>query len=330
MPPHPALAKLHPTAQWPLIVSAPMRTVSGPALTSAVSAAGGLGFYAAGYTPFPSAMLSNSLGINEPYGVGYLLFSTPLSTALSSFSLLSPAPIAVWLFAPSSSSQMQEWISGFRSQYPSLSIWVQVATVDEAVEYVGFGADVVVAQGREAGGHGRDVGGSWVGLVREVKEAVGKEVAVLAAGGISDGETMAAAVTVGADAVVVGTALIVAEESEAEEGFRELVIKTRDGGRGTVRTRIYDTLRGTGSWPEGWDGRAIINDSFTDHEAGMDLGDNLGRYQRAVKEGDYSRLTAYAGAGVGLVKEVKPAGEIVRDMREGARRVLREMAKEFK
>ncbi|KAI5819400.1 hypothetical protein BZA77DRAFT_155406 [Pyronema omphalodes] len=334
MPPHPALAKLHPTAQWPLIVSAPMRTVSNAALTSAVSQAGGFGFYAAGYTPFPEAMLSNSLGIKEPYGVGYLLFSTPLSEALDSFHNLSPRPAAVWFFAPSTSSQMKSWIQSFRSAYPDVSIWVQIATLEEALESISFGADVVVAQGREAGGHGRDIGGSWVQLVREVKaglKGIGRgDVPVLAAGGIVDGETVAAAVVTGADAVVVGTALVVAGESEAEMGFKELVVAVKDGGRETVRTRLYDTLRNTMDWPEGWNGRAIVNDSFRDHQAGMDLKENLERYQKAVRESDYSRMTAYAGAGVGLVNEIKPAAEIVRDMREGAKRVLREAAELYK
>ena len=79
-----------------------------------------------------------------------------------------------------------------------------------------------------------------------------------------------------------------------------------DGGTSTVRTRVYDTLRGT-EWPRRYNRRGIISQSYLDAQNGMVTDENKSRYQEALQTGDLGwgqngRVTAYAGCGVGLVK----------------------------
>lgn len=99
-----------------------------------------------------------------------------------------------------------------------------------------------------------------------------------------------------------------------------------------MRTDVYDTLRGTTDWPPGYGGRGVINASFHDSLKGMSVEDNKKLYEAALKKGDGGwdeadgRLTTYAGTGVGLLTSVKDAAEIVDEVREDAKRVLKSAA----
>ncbi|KAI5857888.1 hypothetical protein BZA05DRAFT_456552 [Tricharina praecox] len=334
------LQQHYPWTQTPLIVSAPMRTVSGAALTAAVSNAGGLGFFGAGYSLSDSAVLSDlstlptRLSPGASYGLGFLVFRSDLRDALSLTTLHRPA--AVWFFAPADAAQLHEWLCAFRAL--DTRVWVQVSSVREAEQVLcGQGGGVVsvlVAQGAaDAGGHGKVCGGSVIALVPEVVDLLAEkgrtDVAVVAAGGVVDGRGVAAVLALGAGAAVLGTRFVACEESEASRGFRELVVGSADGGVGTVRTRLYDNLRGTGFWPAEYGGRAIINESFRDAEKGVAEDKNAELYAQAVTRNDFTRLTAFAGTGVGLVKEVLPAASIVENLRTQAREVLRQQAVEL-
>jgi nitronate monooxygenase len=304
-----------------------MRTVSGASLTAAVSNAGGLGFFGAGYSLSDasvlsdlsrvSSLLSPSLPVavpnTNPFGLGFILFHALLSEALELTQRHRPA--AVWFFAPRDVGQLREWIVAFRKEAAWCRVFVQVGSVAEAREVAEM-VDVVVAQGTaDAGGHGRMVGGSVVSLVPEVRDLIAEmglegSVAVVAAGGIVDGRGVAAALCLGAHGVVLGTRLVACKESTVPEGFRRLVLETNDGGVNTVRwvpppprereradedrTRVYDNLRGTGFWPVGYGGRAIINESWRDAERGMEEEENKRLYAEALEKEDFKRLTAYA------------------------------------
>jgi nitronate monooxygenase len=105
-------------------------------------------------------------------------------------------------------------------------------------------------------------------------------------------------------------------------------MEAKDGGRTTGRTKLYDQLRGTTDWPVEYGGRGVLNESYYDAEQGMDLEENKRLYKEALNKEDEgwgakARLTTYAGTGVGLVREVMGAGEVTREVREGARRILR-------
>ena len=192
---------------------------------------------------------------------------------------------------------------------------VQVHGVDEAIRCVDAGAESIVAQGSDAGGHGGAHSSSILGLVPEFVDhpQIGGRVPVIAAGGISDGRGILSAFALGSVAVVLGTRFMITEESKLAQSAKELAALTRDGGQKTVQTRVYDEMRGTTDWPMRYTGRAIANDTFTDHmTAGGKETDEMRRlYKEAVGTGDYSRLVCWAGTAVGLANEILPAGQVV-------------------
>ncbi|RPA94004.1 inosine monophosphate dehydrogenase [Choiromyces venosus 120613-1] len=335
------LTQTFPWTKTPLIVSAPMRTVSGIALAVAVSKAGGIGFYGPGYdvSSVPAALQAarEAFALSDPaetlpIGVGFLLWKCPLEPVLEALKTYRPA--AVWLFAPKDDTQMEGWVRAIRSSAPDVSIWVQVGSCVEAAVVVRLDINVLVLQGGDAGGHGiAGPRGSLLQLLPEVLDLLGgrsgKAPVVLAAGGIVDGRGVSAALMLGAHGAVMGTRFIASEESEVHDGFRENVVRASDGGSGTVRTRLYDELRGTGDWPEQYDGRAIVNETFQDHLNGLPKSVNKELYDTAAEAGQWNRLTMFAGTGVGLVNEVLPAGMIVEEVRSEAVAIIARLGRVY-
>ncbi|KAK5138961.1 hypothetical protein LTR04_004027, partial [Oleoguttula sp. CCFEE 6159] len=193
--------------------------------------------------------------------------------------------------------------------------------------------DVLVVQGSDAGGHGLERGAGVVSLLPEVGDTLKKHCAaqklpaLMAAGGIVEGRGVAASLVLGADGVVMGTRYLAAEEADISKGYSDEVLRASDGGANTVRSKVYDSLRGTTDWPEGYNGRGIINQSYHDSISGMDLEKNKGLYAKALETGDagwgvQGRLTTYAGTGVGLVTEMQSAKQITEEVREEAKRIL--------
>src|SRR6266403_1250646 len=114
-----------------------------------------------------------------------------------------------------------------------MKIVVMCGKVHHGVKSQDAGADVVVAQGTEAGGHTGEIG--MLSLVPQMIDAV--RLPVLAAGGIADGRQIAAALTLGAQGVVVGTRFIATPEAQAAQEYRESIVKAREDS--TMRTRCY-------------------------------------------------------------------------------------------
>ena len=209
---------------------------------------------------------------------------------------------------------------------------MQVGSVADAVgaaaaaARLGEGAapDVLVLQGCDAGGHGLARGAGVVALVPEVRDELERmglgDILIMAAGGIADGRGVAAALALGASGAVMGTRFLASEEADIARGYRGEVVRAKDGGQSTVRTRIFDALAGRADWPGQYDGRSIINRSIEDDEAGISLEDNRRKFEEALKMGDQGwgpdgRLTTYAGTAVGLIREVAPAERIVKESR---------------
>lgn len=149
---------------------------------------------------------------------------------------------------------------------------------------------------------------------------------MIAAGGVADGRGVAAAMMLGAEGVALGTRFLASPEAKITRGYQEAVLVASDGGVNTVRTRLYDTLRGSKTWPEGYNGRGVVNRSYEERET-VGLEENVKRYAKAIEEGDKAwgaegRATTYAGSAVGLVGEVKGAGAIVEEVRGDAVRLL--------
>ncbi|OIW29167.1 2-nitropropane dioxygenase [Coniochaeta ligniaria NRRL 30616] len=336
----PLLSALFPTTLQPLLISAPMLGISTGRLAAAVSSAGGLGFLAGGYDFTPGSPQLSSLSAEltaaraaldladrpltpVPVGVGFILCHPSASrfeeTALPL--LIEHSPQAVWLFAPGpdpegSGAELQGGIVG-ALKHAGFTVFVQVGSVSAARRAVVDGADVVVAQGIDAGGHQFARGAGVVSLVPEVRsmldeEFAGREVGLVAAGGIVDGRAL------GAEGAVMGTRFVLCQESQAPEYRRKAIIGAVDGGVSTVKSTFHDDILGTKVWPEFYDGRAIVGQSYQDHASGVSFEDNLQRFNAAKEAGDDSRMVTWAGTGVGLVKKDIPAADIVREVREEA------------
>ena len=128
-------------------------------------------------------------------------------------------------------------------------VWIQVGTVSDALEAVTTcEPDVLVVQGSDAGGHGLERGASIITLLPEVVDAlkaIGRsDVALVAAGGVMDGRGVAASVALGASGATLGTRFLASEEANIAKGYQDDVLQSRDAGISTVRSKVYDTLRG--------------------------------------------------------------------------------------
>jgi len=188
------------------------------------------------------------------------------------------------------------------------------------------GADVIVAQGSDAGGHGLINSASIISLVPEIISAV-PGIPVLAAGGISDASGVLAGLALGADAVVMGTRFATSKESAMADKAKNAIIQTRDGGVSTKRYHIcHHNLiielgcliifegRGIGSKHAMDERLSMIR--FVTGRIGVSESELEKKYDTAVKEADYNRLVVYAGTGSGLVTKQQTVAEILDEVEE--------------
>jgi nitronate monooxygenase len=338
------------TPAVPIVVGAPMMRITMSELSVAVSAAGGFGFLAAG---FDLSSLSDDLakaadlvaesGISTrdnllPIGIGFQNWGADIQIAINA--ILERPVAAVWFFGPKQLSDLITWtrqirdISGGRTK-----IWIQVGTVREALEVAKTSKpDVLVLQGSDSGGHGLAQRAGIVTLLPEVADVLAQEgvrIPLIAAGGIVDGRGAAAALALGADGVCLGTRFLACSEAAIAEGYQREILRINDGGVSTIATTVYDTVRGIKGWPKCYLGRGVANQTYEDHVDGMDEEENKARYEKAMQQGDQGwgprgRMTAYAGTGVGLVREVKCAREIVEEIRHDALSILQKRLNSFR
>ncbi|KAA8652055.1 hypothetical protein EYZ11_004176 [Aspergillus tanneri] len=341
----PKLASIYPWVSPPFIVGAPMRVMAGPALAVAVTRAGGLGFIGPSIktkdmvadleeattlvhaSPSIPSLPSSSL----PVGVSFQLWGDDLQIASAAIKQFQPC--AAWLFAPRhGQTDIDTWTRRIRDVAPRTQIWVQVGTLLEVQSLTQSveRPDVIVIQGSEAGGHGRATDGmGLMTLLPEVADLVASSgIPLFAAGGIVDGRGAAAALCLGAVGVAIGTRFLASMEARISAGYQQEVVRANNGAVSTTRTLLYNHLRGTYGWPEGYSPRTIINRSFEEHQKGRPFEELKELHDRALQDGDagwgpQGRLATYAGAGVGLIHEVQDAADIVRDIREGVQRLVR-------
>lgn len=297
------------------VLLAPMAGVSGGRLAAAVTNAGGLGFIGGGYCdPDWIAKEIKEAG-NTQVGVGFITWALERNPDVLN-RVIDQQPKAIFLSFGE--------IAGFAApvKRANLPLIAQVQSVEQARRAAGEGADVIIAQGTEAGGHGSMR--ATMPLVPAVVDAVG-DIPVVAAGGIADGRGLAAALMLGASGVLCGTAFVVADESLAHPNVKQDAVAGI--GDATTRGSLFDIARGI-DWPEQWTIRTLTNDFTRQWVNDLDgLGRNLAReqarYAKARDAGDTSISAVIVGEGIDLVRAQQPADAIMNAMIAQAEELLR-------
>ncbi len=195
---------------------------------------------------------------------------------------------------------------------------VMVGKVRHAMKAERSGADMVAAQGTEAGGHTGEIGA--LALVPQVADAVG--IPVLAAGGIADGRGLVAALALGAQGAVIGTRFIATPEAQAAPGYQQAILHS--GEADTIRTRCYTgkparTIRNP--YNESWESRRDEIKPFP-YQAAYSFQQGVMDYMGMAGDADPEKCFMPAGQGMGLIHGIKPAGELLADIVAEAEAVL--------
>lgn len=232
------------------IVLAPMGGSAGGALAAAVSRGGGLGMPGAGMgdRDWLARELPLMAGVEEPWGIGFLSWAADAGAVGKA---LEYGPRAVML----SFGDPAPFVERVRAAGAVLII--QVTDPEEARQAVDLGADVIVAQGTESGGHGARHGRSTLPFVPVVVD-LAEPVPVLAAGGIADGRgvaaALAAALALGAAGALIGTRFQATAEALVDASVAEALVRGR--GQDTERSRVLDIVRGA-RWPAKYTARTL-------------------------------------------------------------------------
>jgi len=284
------------------VLLAPMAGASGGALAAAVTAAGGLGLIAGGYGDADQLDAEFETAGNARVGVGFITWSLARQPALLT-QTLERAPAAVFLSFGDAAPFARD-IHGAGAK-----LICQVQGVEQARIAAGIGADAIVAQGSEAGGHGASRG--TFALVPAVVDAV-TPLPVLAAGGIGDGRGLGASLLLGAAGAVIGTRFLATTECLWPESFKQRLLE--HGGDDTLRTSLFDRLRGL-DWPPEFTGRVIRNASVERWQATPpapgDDADTARRDYDSAAATDADVRALHAGEILDLIDTVIPAAELV-------------------
>jgi NAD(P)H-dependent flavin oxidoreductase YrpB (nitropropane dioxygenase family) len=352
------------------IVQAGMAFYATPALAAAVTNAGGLGVLG----PVPEqppglrAQIAETRKLTKgPFGVDFVyfpFFNTTLNSPGYEEAADRPSRNVTWSINDGHVDVLIEekvdfvvwywtkpearWVEKLKAA--GIKQWAQVGSVAGALEAVGYGAEVIIAQGKQGGGHVR---GFQDGnplhrseLVPLVKAAVPEDVIVLGSGGIADGRTLANTLAEGAEGGWVGTRFAVSEESYAHEEYMRRVIAVTDGWSETTPTAIFGP-----EFPSAYT-RSIVNRVLSQWKGKEDAIPTprpgppvvgtanlmpwtvpggvpyaMGKFSVIIptrtSTGDFDEMCLLAGAESSpLIESVKPAAQIVTDMAAEAAAIL--------
>lgn len=291
------------------VLLAPMGGTAGGLLAAAVSEAGGLGLIGGGYADPEWLATELAEAGDARVGVGFITFGLdqrPDALRLA----LEAHPPAIQL----SFGDPRPYVDDIHSSGALLIC--QVQTPEEIALAVSAGADVIVAQGQDAGGHGRPDRGT-IGLIPSVVDRVAP-LPVVAAGGIADGRGLAAALMLGATGITMGTRFLASTAALSNPREAAALVAGRSGD--TVRTSVFDVVRGP-PWPAGHDGRVVRNrltDQWHDRRDEADAE----RMFRSSATDDYAVRPLWAGEGLDLITGIESPEAIVQGaVAEAARRI---------
>lgn len=286
-----------------------MANIATGEFAAAVSNAGGLGLIGAG--GMNTEMLRDNIRkckelTDKPFGVNLMLMN-PDAEEMASMIVEEGVKI-VTTGAGSPAKYMPMWKEN------NMIVMPVVASALLARKMESLGADAIIAEGTESGGHVGEM--TTMALVPQVVDAV--NIPVIAAGGIADGRQLAAAFALGAIGVQLGTCLLVSEECPIHSAYKEAVLKAKDND-----TIVTGRIAGT---PVRILKNSMAREYVKKEKEGVDKMElekfTLGSLRRAVLEGDIKTGSLMAGQVSGQLKEIKTISEIFEDLSEGYKKVV--------
>ena len=315
-----------------------------PELAIAISKAGGIGAIGVGFMP-PEELRAT---IRTIRAAGVTMFNINFITIFGNDAQVQVAaeekvPVVSFHWGHPPAEQVELLTAA------GCSIWMQVGSVADAETAIGYGADVIIAQSHEAGGHNyQGVGGAeqtgmgGIALIPVIADAIAGRAVLLAAGGITDGRGVAAALALGADGVWVGTRFVASAEANVHpEHHRRLVeaqgTDTTLSGVFGPEMPFFNPMRLHKSRVvKEWNHR--LNEVPTERDDLEVIGETVLLGGKHIKRkfdvilptkdttGDFEEMAWLMGQGVGLVKDIRPAGEILTTMMAEAVQVLQAKA----
>lgn len=301
------------------ILLAPMGVMSGGRLAAAVSDAGGLGLIGGGYGAADWLERQFAAAGASRVGCGFITWSMARDPQLLD-DVLARRPAALML----SFGEVQPHASRIKAE--GVPLICQVQGMRYLREAVDAGADIVVAEGNEAGGHSGHRG--VFTLVPEAADYLARhapQTVLVAAGGVGDGRGLAAALMLGADGVLVGTRFIACAESEAPEGFRQAIIGA--DGDSTMKSNSVDVVRKR-YWPNPEFVVRVLRNRFVNQWHGREreieqaIEVEHDRFWHAFRAGDADNSGVLMGEVAGLIDDAPPAAQIIARMVDQACRLL--------
>ena len=304
--------------EYPIFLAG-MGGVSTSAVTAAVSNAGGLGII--GGATMSVEMLRDEIKktkelTDKPFAVDLL---APIPDMIRQhMEIVFEEDIRIFVAGLAVPS---EFIDEMHKR--DMKVVVMCGKVRHAEKSAAAGADVVVAQGTEAGGHTGEIGG--IALIPQMVEAM--DIPVLAAGGMANGKGLVAALALGAQGAIFGTRFIATPEAQAAMGYRKAIVSAKDDS--TVRSRSYTGKPARAirtQRTDEWEAKADEIQEFP-MQAGVSAREGVMDYMGRGDHFDPNRTFMPAGQGAGLIHEMKPAGEVFADIVREAEETIRELTK---
>lgn len=292
-----------------------MANIATGTFAAAVSNAGGLGLIGAG--GMNTEMLREEIRIcksltDKPFGVNLMLMNPEVNQMADM--IVEEGVKIVTTGAGSPAKYMARWKENGMMVMPVVSSSLIAKKMEQC------GADAVIAEGTESGGHVGEM--TTMALVPQIVDAV--SIPVIAAGGIADGRQLAAAFALGAVGVQLGTCLLVSEECPIHEAYKAALLKAKDND-----TIVTGRIAGT---PVRILKNQMAREYVKNEKAGMGIMElekfTLGSLRRAVFEGDTKRGSLMAGQVVGQLKTIRPLAEILDELYEGCKEVIAKLSLE--
>jgi nitronate monooxygenase len=241
-------------------------------------------------------------GTGKPWGVGFQSWAIDVGTVES---VLTQNPSAVMLSFGDPSAFTEP------VRRAGALLIIQVTDLDEARQAIDLGADVIVAQGTESGGHGARRGRSTLPFVPVVVD-LAAPVPVLAAGGIADGRGVAAALALGAAGALIGTRFQATAEARVDPSISKAIVEGR--GEDTERSTVLDIARGS-RWPAKYTARTLGHPFLEqwrgrEDELAADA-DARRAYRDGVARGDLPPLPVWASEAIDLINDLPSAADLV-------------------